>query len=90
MKLPLYSIRDTKAGSFQSPTVSSNDVTIARAFAETVMNKRDPIIAFSPSDFDLYCVGEFDLETGLISPVSPVRLICNAQEVINQYGQIKA
>lgn len=87
MKFPLYSIRDTKAGSFQTPVVSANDFTITRSFGESIVNRRDPIISFSPADFDLFQVGEFETDTGIVTPLAVIRLVCNAAEVLSTYGK---
>lgn len=90
MRFPLYSIRDTKAGSFQNPVVSANDFTVSRSFAESIVTRRDPIISFSPADFDLFQIGEFDTDTGIVTPLAVIRLVCNAAEVMSNYGKTEA
>lgn len=86
MKLPVYAIRDVKANAFQQLTVASNDAVIVRSFAESIYNKRDSIMSFSPKDFDLYRIGVFNTETGIVEPESPVVLVVNAQEVLSRYA----
>lgn len=85
MKLPIFAVRDVKQNAFLAPSIGSNDFVMARSFAESIIEKRDPIMSFSPRDFDLYRIGEFDMETGLITPLAPVVLVVNGKEVLNQY-----
>lgn len=89
MKLPVYAVRDVKQNSFLAPSVGSNDFVMARSFAESIASRRDPIMAFSPKDFDLYRIGEYDMDTGALTPIAPVILVVNAAEVLNQYDYKK-
>lgn len=69
MKYPIYSYRDIKVG-FGMPMVDQNDASALRGFAFAV-NGRDGIMNFSPADFELYKIGEFDTEKGTIEPATP-------------------
>lgn len=69
MKLPIYSIRDVHVG-FMAPRIDSNDMTARRWFAFEI-NNRDGVMNFSPKDFDLYKIGEFEQETGQIFSCLP-------------------
>ena len=60
----LYSIRDHKSG-FYPPVVDTNDDTAKRNFSFAMNNNEN--YAFAPADYDLYYVGSFDSETGLIT-----------------------
>lgn len=72
MKRSIYAIHDALNG-FGSPFVDTNDATAKRNFSFAVNNNND--MSFSPSDYDLYKVGEFDHETGVLIPLSTPLLI---------------
>lgn len=77
MKFCMYSIRDRLTG-FMTPVLDQTDALAIRNFRMACdSQKRDQsIIAFSPSDFSLYHIADFDSETGIISPISPLDFIC--------------
>ena len=57
----LYSIRDIKANSYSEPFSAPNDEVAVRKYAY-LMSKSEMIA----DDTELYCVGTFDFERGLI------------------------
>lgn len=65
MTYGIYSIRDVKTG-FMTPTLDQNDDSAARNFYHAVATS-DGILYTYASDFTLYCLGEFDSETGKIT-----------------------
>lgn len=68
MILNLYSIRDEQ-GTFGNPFAMPNDNQAIRDFAGAVNCARDTSpLAYAPSDFVLYHVGQFDLENGKVIP----------------------
>ena len=74
MVFGIYCVRDVKAG-FQTPTAQVNDAVAVRGFASAVLNS-DSVLFTHASDFALYKVGEFDADTGRITPLDlPVELI---------------
>ncbi|UPW40980.1 nonstructural protein [Sigmofec virus UA08Rod_5898] len=83
MIFKIYSIRDSVAGSFLTPTVDQSDSTAIRNFSLACdSGKRDSsLLAFRPADFSLYCLAEFDSESGLISPFSPIQLVVSGDSV---------
>lgn len=80
MVLPIYSYRDSKVG-FGSPIVEHNEQTAVRGFSYAV-NSNDGLMNFSPKDYDLYKIGEFDIEKGVIVPELVPILICTGTSVI--------
>lgn len=82
MILSVYAVRDIHTG-FLSPTVDQNDETAKRNFA-FMINNNPGVIAFRPADFDLYLIGSFDSENGLMVPLSPVELIANGAAMIGE------
>lgn len=79
MKYPMYAIRDQKVG-FMAPTVDQSDQSAIRNFSYAI-NGNDGIMNYSPKDFDLFKVGEFDTEKGEIIPCMPEN-ICSGVSVI--------
>lgn len=73
-KTELFSVKDVKSGTFESPFRSTNSVTAIRSFAHNV-NNPELLIKEYPEDFDLYKIGEFDPDTGILTPIGPNRLI---------------
>lgn len=77
MRFRMYSIRDRLTG-FMTPVLEQSDPVAMRNFrmACDVQKRDQSIVAFSPSDFSLYHIADFDSETGILSPVSPLDFIC--------------
>lgn len=79
MKLPVYAIRDVRS-TFTSLTVDTNDATASRNFAHAVMQVGS-IMHSHPQDFSLYRLGEFDTDTGVLIPLSPIQLVMDGVSV---------
>lgn len=80
MKYPIYSYRDVKSG-FGSPIVDQSDVTAIRGFSYAI-NGNNGIMNFSPADFDLYKIGMYDTDTGVIISENVPVLIVNGSSVV--------
>lgn len=65
MKYGIYSYRDAKAKAFMPPQCDQNDATAIRGFSYAVNN--NDIMNFSPGDYELFKLGEFDVDTGIIN-----------------------
>lgn len=78
MKYPIYSYRDAKA-SFGMPFVDQNDNSAIRGF-RFALNNKDGIMGFSPADFFLFKIGEFDTESGSLNPQLP-EMICAGNSI---------
>lgn len=77
MKMLLCSVRDLKTGFF-TPTLEKNEQSAKRNFLNMLRNANsDSLLAYAPSDFDLYVIGSMDIETGVIEPETIPRLIMN-------------
>lgn len=78
--LDMYAVFDTKSQLFGMPHFQKSDGVAIRSFStacespETELNKY-------PSDFSLYHIGTFHVETGELVPATP-RQICNASEFV--------
>jgi len=75
MTLGLYSIYDRKAGSYQAPFQAPNRAVAQRIY-EFMKSDEDHFISKFPDDFELWQVGGFDPEAGLLLPFDngPVRV----------------
>lgn len=84
MTKPIYSIRDLKVG-FTQLVVDDNDETAKRGFAMAICNDHG-LHGFAPADFQLYKVGLFDTQTGVITCDSIPVLIMDGHEAIVAYS----
>lgn len=69
MKLGVYCIKDSKVG-WLTPTVDQNDACAARNFVHAMKNTQS-LLYTHPKDFDLYNIGDFDTESGVLSGFAP-------------------
>ena len=79
MKLGLYCIKDAKTG-FMTPVVEQNDASALRNFSHSV-NLPDSLMSFTPNDFALYKIADYDTDAGIVSIPCPM-LIADASEVL--------
>lgn len=78
----LYSIRDNKTA-FMSVTTDFNDQSAIRNLKHAMENPESLFVTHA-ADFDLYKLGEFDSEAGVIVPCSPPLLIASAASLLNK------
>lgn len=64
----LYSIRDSKTGIYHKPWYSLNNEDAERGFKTVVNNPKSENIHDFPEDFDLFFLGTYDDNTGLVTP----------------------
>ncbi|UDN67797.1 nonstructural protein [robinz microvirus RP_121] len=67
-----YAVRDVKSASYANPFFSPNNQTATRAFAMEV-NRQDAqnLLYTNHADFQLYYVGDFNPDTGVLSGKEP-------------------
>lgn len=82
MIYPIISIRD-KYTTFMAPTVDQTVESAKRNFAFAI-NNNPGLMNFSPSDYDLYQIGNFDSVSGVVEACEPIQFICNGNEVFNE------
>lgn len=73
MILKAYSIKDDKVG-YYAPTYEQNDKLAMRVF-QSLYKDNNSMISSYPADFSLYSVGEFDTDTGKLTPCEPKFLV---------------
>lgn len=79
MKFPVYCVRDSLIG-FGMPLLRDNDSVASRAFEHDCNIDSSPYKTH-PEHYQLYCIGEFDTETGSIIGKSPT-LVASAIDFI--------
>lgn len=81
MKYNIYAVRDVHNG-FGAPILDSNDQSAIRGFAYG-MHNTNPIMGYAPKDFDFYCIGEFDVNTGVINAFDIPHLVISGSDAFN-------
>jgi hypothetical protein len=74
MLLYVYSIYDKKIEVYNTPFFFSDHISAARAFGRLQLDPQSMLYAY-PDDYALYQIGEFDDQTGIVSPVTPPKYI---------------
>lgn len=74
MKQGVYSCLDRKAALFSRPFVVQNHAVALRAFEAAKQDPSSEISKF-PTDFELYHVGYFDDDTGVVTGVVPTVVV---------------
>lgn len=82
----VYALRDQAAQAFLAPVLNTTDQAAIRDLANMVSQHDNSNISFAPKDFDLYQIGTFDTDSGLVVAVSPVRMVCNAGSLVKNDG----
>lgn len=83
MRLKAFAIFDDKAKAFLPPFFLPERAIAVRTFADCVNNK-EHAFGRHPADYSLFQVGDFDTDSGLISPVERgIELIHNGLALLN-------
>lgn len=64
----MYTVHDSKAGAYLQPFYARQNGEAIRSFAEACNQKDHNFYKFA-SDFTLFEIGEFDEQTGVITPM---------------------
>jgi hypothetical protein len=70
VRVSIFSIHDSKLGSFLQPFFSANKATAIRSVVQTLKDGDTNFSKF-PSDFNLYFLGFFDDDSGSFESVIP-------------------
>lgn len=65
MELQMYTIRDSKAGTYSQPFYAHNKPVAERHLHRMVKDPNSMVCQF-PEDYDLYELGTYDDSTGLV------------------------
>ena len=77
MKYPVFSIRDNLVG-FLRPVVEVNQSVAIRNFRDGFEQLPDK----TKDDYSLFCIGEFDDQTGEITPCTP-NVVCHGSQFVD-------
>ena len=86
MKLELYSVKDTVAGVWIAPLAMRTRGEALRWFADMANNPKSQFGAH-PADYDLFYVGYFDDNTGVIEMDAQMKL-ATASDLVQQEPQL--
>ena len=78
----IYAIRDKLTG-YMNPAPEDNDLVAMRAVSHVIKSDILNTINAKPSDFTLNCIGEYNTETGVITPC-PVRVVCEVSNLVEK------
>ena len=81
MKLKIYAVKDVRTEAFLKPFFVQNFAVMERAIMDA-RNDENNTLSVHPEDYQVYELGEYDDNTGEISPVPPKFLfnVNNVQE----------
>lgn len=83
MLLKIYSIRDAKTQFFSAPFYNHTHGEAERNF-KTACNDQQSNLSKFPEDYDLYHIGEYDDNTGKITPRDTPEHIIKAVQLVNK------
>lgn len=72
-----YSVFDDKAGAYGTPFFAVNDGTASRSFGRLVLDPQS-MVSYSPSDYHLYRIADFDEAAGVFLPVDKPEFVAHA------------
>lgn len=85
MTARIYGFHDKKANAFIGDAaglvIFRNDVVALRQFAD-LCRQEGSMFARHPADYELVSLGEFDTETGTITPWAAPAVLATAQQVM--------
>lgn len=80
--MKIFSVRDYKADFYQRPFFVQNKGEALRAFTQMVNDKKNETpLSMYPDDFGLYELGDFSIDTGVITALSSPLHICTGRDV---------
>jgi len=83
VKKLIFCVLDSKANVFGTPFTQHNEAMALRSFQRAAIDPASDVSVF-PDDFALFQLGEYEDDTGAITPLIPVRHICTARQFVHQ------
>lgn len=81
MKSIVVCLRDIKADTFLTPTLERNYETAKRSLENGISDKKSLLFSHA-SDFDLWEIGVFCSDSGIIVPTVPLKFICSVSSLV--------
>jgi len=79
--MQMYALLDKKAGTYGGILLAASDGHVSRVIVERFTGSGDTVEKF-PEDFDLYGLGEYSLETGVVE--SAVKFVVNVGVILQR------
>lgn len=83
MRKKAYTVRDSKAEVFHNPWYQTTHGEAERSF-KAMVNNKETMVGKYPEDYDLYYMGEFDDEKGIIISLETPQHIVKAVQLQQQ------
>lgn len=81
--LGIYTIYDRKGETYMGLMTHPNDAVASRSLRlEFEQKPLQPIVKFA-DDYDLFCLGAYDEQSGQIRPIYPGRLVCSCRTLVH-------
>lgn len=77
----MFAVRDSAMSAFNSPFVVVSRGVAVRSFGDEVNNPQSPMNAH-PADFELFHVGFFHEDSGMLVPVEHPELVVRAKDLL--------
>lgn len=85
MKCELFAVKDVKAGRFLPPNIFPARAVALRAYATAIADKSNPtLLSQYPEDVQIFVVGSFDDETGILQVKNPIDFVANGVDLIKK------
>jgi hypothetical protein len=79
----IYALKDTAVQAFNTPMFMRSQGEMLRALQDEVnTDKTKSALAAHPEDYELYRLGEYNEDTGAITPEQPAVLIARAKDLL--------
>jgi len=75
--MKMFAVKDLKAEGFNTPFFQPTFGLAERSFKEATKDNQS-FLSKTPEDFSLYFLGEFNQQTGLLTPEQNPKKICDA------------
>lgn len=80
----IVSLKDTAVQVFITPFVAGSNAQAVRSLRDAVNDvSADSDVRRHPEDFELYQLGSYDEETGIVCATNPIALICRAKDLVD-------
>lgn len=83
MILKVCAVYDLKAKAYMQPFFGGNVGSAMRGFGDEVTREGSPI-AKHPEDYQLFELGNFDDNSGVIVGIVPCKLLCSANDYVKE------
>jgi hypothetical protein len=83
----IYTLKDIASGAYLTPFYTENFNTAVREMNHTLSGNN--LVSENAKDFDLYKLGTYDTDTGMIEPIEIPTFVFNLQDFINETQEVK-